>query len=948
MDLGNLLVHLNGDSTGVVKAFSAFEKSIEDVAKTSKVLTDALKNVNKATEETEKKISIVSQAVQSMSKVFSAAKGAFDIVIKGLALLEKGASFLFWPLKKVIEGVTLLGGVLIPLGVTAVKTAGSFDMLHKRLELIINDAEKTKRIWAEGIAGAGFFDVQHMINAQLKLERVGISGKEAMETIRDAAVILDETIDEVATSVVRMSAGTLRGLRLMGINFVVEGSTYHFQYRDKFNKTMKETVTGLSAAQRKILEIFKAVFGGAYENVKNTLPVLTKTMMVQYSLLKAAFGEGIRPVVVTLFNDVISGMKALIPYAEKYGREVGAQLEKARQAIMEVAAKGITILKHTIDAVKSKGIGVVIIEAFTLGVKLFTAGFIAALKLTLPIWKVIGTVLADSIMEALYKTGMRPFKNIGEIKHARDISESLSPLSLEQLQKVADEYKVPLEKSTSVSGIYYTLPAEVKRTKQELQDALGQKFKSSSYEDIEKWFQDVKKLVKAEGDFGLSANIGKHLTEVTDEAVASVGETLDTLKEQGISYINTFDEQMIKAGAGSETFASRALNAWDRVIVKSKEIIKAFKDAALGESEEFNILYSEETLQAGKQMDAMLKNLKQEGHLIGLSNRERNYQSRLIQELNLAEIHYTNILDENGKELSKESEQYKALVGDAKKLTDEGRRRIALYKEELELQDKLQRGWKGYGEIVQNWVDNSTNMAENFGQATTKALDGASNAFADFVNTGKADFRSLAVSVLKDIQLIMIKLMVAKALMSFTSSGGGFDWKSSILSSVASALVGGINTGGGASIAGGANVTGAGGAGFSANPTTEMGFARGSIFNQGNIIPFASGAMFDINKILPFASGHVVNTPTIFPMAEGNIGLMGEAGPEAIMPLARGAGGQLGVRAEMNSSPTINNIKVVNVMDKSEILAALTGPAGEKTIVNAIKRNKGIVSGILR
>jgi phage-related minor tail protein len=48
-------------------------------------------------------------------------------------------------------------------------------------------------------------------------------------------------------------------------------------------------------------------------------------------------------------------------------------------------------------------------------------------------------------------------------------------------------------------------------------------------------------------------------------------------------------------------------------------------------------------------------------------------------------------------------------------------------------------------------------------------------------------------------------------------------------------------------------------------------------------------------SVRPFADGGVVGAPTYFPMAR-QIGLMGEAGPEAVMPLARGADGKLGVR----------------------------------------------------
>src|SRR3954451_18710502 len=49
-----------------------------------------------------------------------------------------------------------------------------------------------------------------------------------------------------------------------------------------------------------------------------------------------------------------------------------------------------------------------------------------------------------------------------------------------------------------------------------------------------------------------------------------------------------------------------------------------------------------------------------------------------------------------------------------------------------------------------------------------------------------------------------------------------------------------------------------------------------------------------MGAIKPFAAGGVIGTPTYFPLTAGGVGLAGEAGPEAIMPLARGPDGRLG------------------------------------------------------
>ncbi|WP_262027651.1 phage tail tape measure protein [Microvirga sp. Mcv34] len=87
-----------------------------------------------------------------------------------------------------------------------------------------------------------------------------------------------------------------------------------------------------------------------------------------------------------------------------------------------------------------------------------------------------------------------------------------------------------------------------------------------------------------------------------------------------------------------------------------------------------------------------------------------------------------------------------------------------------------------------------------------------------------------------------------------------------------------------------------------------LGSVLGSLFGGGGAA-FAKGGAFSRGMVMPFAQGGVIGAPTYFPLGRG-LGLMGEQGAEAVMPLARGPDGRLGVRGAGGGRPLSVTVNV--------------------------------------
>lgn len=130
------------------------------------------------------------------------------------------------------------------------------------------------------------------------------------------------------------------------------------------------------------------------------------------------------------------------------------------------------------------------------------------------------------------------------------------------------------------------------------------------------------------------------------------------------------------------------------------------------------------------------------------------------------------------------------------------------------------------------------------------------------------------------------------------------------------------------------------------------GSANGNIFGPSGMQKFAAGAAFGLAGITAFANGgaftnSIVDSPTLFAFGKGGqFGVMGEAGPEAVMPLERGSDGKLGVRNNGGSGPK-RPTRIVLVENQRDAEAMLRSSRGEDAMLLHIENNASKIREIL-
>lgn len=187
-------------------------------------------------------------------------------------------------------------------------------------------------------------------------------------------------------------------------------------------------------------------------------------------------------------------------------------------------------------------------------------------------------------------------------------------------------------------------------------------------------------------------------------------------------------------------------------------------------------------------------------------------------------------------------------------LQDSLDRRLAEWADYNAKVDDSQGDWTlGASRALDNFLAQGSNVAGMTENVFTNAFNGMADGIANFALTGKMDFRSFTVSILADLAKMEARIAASKLLGS---------------------------------------VLGMFGFGASAGGSTPSGAYSSAALS---VIPNADGGVYRSAGLSQY-SGSIVNRPTFFAFARG-AAVMGEAGPEAILPLRRGANGKLGVVA---------------------------------------------------
>ncbi len=280
-------------------------------------------------------------------------------------------------------------------------------------------------------------------------------------------------------------------------------------------------------------------------------------------------------------------------------------------------------------------------------------------------------------------------------------------------------------------------------------------------------------------------------------------------------------------------------------------------------------------------LEQQVKTLREQGQrsaaTLGMGDRQRglaDQQNSVDDRMNQQKVELANQYGDGSRGMS--LDEYNLKLAALSKTQQDLRDTVQANYDDMTV---AQGSWSvGASSAFQNYLESARDVAGQTKSLFTNAFSSMEDAVVNFTLTGKFSFADFTKSILADMARIearkagsaLLGTLVGAATNYFT--GGGSN-------GLASGSAGAVSSNAGASAAGYSESALSGWSGIAQ--------AKGGAWSDG-VQMFANGGAF---------TNSIVSKPTAFGIAGGGVGVMGEAGEEAIMPLTRTAGGQLGVRA---------------------------------------------------
>ncbi|EMM8313037.1 phage tail tape measure protein [Pseudomonas aeruginosa] len=500
--------------------------------------------------------------------------------------------------------------------------------------------------------------------------------------------------------------------------------------------------------------------------------------------------------------------------------------------------------------------------------------------------KAAGQSLAPVIEEAGKRAGISPekidswVKQAGVLSEAGDRSEKVADI-LRVLTGVTDENTA----STNANNAAKTGMSSAGQTYLEtLQKQLGAlQDNNDAVKEAERWVRDHEEATEADKVAILSAAYAKkaqadankkatesqktHTKSVQDEVKA-----LDALIDKALPEKKRLEDLATGIEGLRKAHSLGKLSA-EQLEEAIKNLNEQYGDATLQKQIQAEQKLAEirrnsaESYRAAMELmlQAQQDSINASVSAIGLGDQEGEQQDRLNQ-IRKKYADLRRALEEQQEDASRRLSQFayeQRLADLAEFQSRETQAEVDGYERRLQAMADYRNGAR---RAWQNIQADANDVASAMDDGLTAGFYSARDALADFATTGKLNFHDFASSVINDMARIAAQQAATSALSGLLGIG-------------ASALGGWF----GGSVAAGASASGYTGSAYSNWAAMQ---ADGGAWANG-VQMFATGGAF---------TNSVVNTPTAFGMSGGRMGVMGEAGPEAILPLARNSDGSLGVR----------------------------------------------------